>query len=45
MPNKFFGSLPRIKDNPEIAGVYCAITNPIEILIIQTQGGQSQGEE
>jgi uncharacterized protein len=32
--------LPRLKDVPEIACIYCATANPIEVLIAETQQGR-----
>jgi uncharacterized protein len=32
--------LPRLKDVPEIACIYCATANPIEVLIMETQQGR-----
>jgi uncharacterized protein len=33
--------LPRLKDVPEIASIYCATANPLEVLIMETQQGRS----
>jgi adenosine/AMP kinase len=32
--------LPRLKDVPEIACVYCATANPIEVIIMETKQGR-----
>jgi adenosine/AMP kinase len=32
--------LPRLKDVPEIAGIYCATANPLEVLIMETDQGR-----
>jgi uncharacterized protein len=31
--------LPRLKDVPEIANVYCATANPIEVIFVETEQG------
>jgi hypothetical protein len=33
--------LPRLKDVPEIATVYCATANPVEILFVDTEQGRA----
>jgi adenosine/AMP kinase len=32
--------LPRLKDVPEIANIYCATANPLEVLIMETDQGR-----
>ena len=32
--------LPRLKDVPEIANIYCATANPLEVLIMETEQGR-----
>ncbi|MGC2308452.1 MAG: adenosine-specific kinase [Nitrososphaeraceae archaeon] len=32
--------LPRLKDVPEIAHIYCATANPLEVLIMETEQGR-----
>lgn len=32
--------LPRLKDVPEIASIYCATANPLEVLIMETEQGR-----
>ena len=31
--------LPRLKDVPEIANIYCATANPIEVIFVETEQG------
>lgn len=33
--------LPRLKDVPEIANVYCATANPIEVILVGTEQGRA----
>ncbi|MGH9975651.1 MAG: adenosine-specific kinase, partial [Nitrososphaeraceae archaeon] len=33
--------LPRLKDVPEIASIYCATTNPLQVLIMETEQGRA----
>jgi len=33
--------LPRLKDVPEIASIYCATANPLEVLIMETDHGRA----
>jgi uncharacterized protein len=33
--------LPRLKDVPEIANIYCATANPIEIIFVETEQGRA----
>jgi uncharacterized protein len=33
--------LPRLKDVPEIANIYCATSNPLEVIIMQTDIGRA----
>jgi adenosine/AMP kinase len=33
--------LPRLKDVPEIAGIYCATANPLQVLIMETEQGRA----
>jgi adenosine/AMP kinase len=33
--------LPRLKDVPEIVGIYCATANPLEVLIMETSQGKA----
>ena len=33
--------LPRLKEVPEIVGVYCATGNPLEVLIMETEQGRA----
>jgi uncharacterized protein len=32
--------LPRLKEVPEVASIYCATANPLEVLIIETELGR-----
>ena len=32
--------LPRLKDVPEIANIYCATANPLEVIIMETEQGR-----
>jgi adenosine/AMP kinase len=32
--------LPRLRDVPEIANIYCATANPLEVLIMETEQGR-----
>lgn len=32
--------LPRLKEVPEIVGIYCATANPIEVLMMETEQGR-----
>jgi adenosine/AMP kinase len=32
--------LTRLKDVPEVAGIYCATANPLEVLIMETEQGR-----
>ena len=32
--------LPRLKDVPEVASIYCATANPLEVLIMETEQGR-----
>ena len=32
--------LPRLKDVPEVASIYCATANPLEVLIMETELGR-----
>lgn len=32
--------LPRLKDVPEIVGIYCATANPLEVLYMETEQGR-----
>jgi adenosine/AMP kinase len=32
--------LTRLKDVPEVAGIYCATANPLEVLIMETERGR-----
>ena len=32
--------LPRLKDVPEIANIYCATANPLEVLVMETDQGR-----
>jgi adenosine/AMP kinase len=32
--------MPRLKDVPEIANIYCATANPLEVLIMETEQGR-----
>jgi len=33
--------LPRLKDVPEIVNVYCATSNPVEIIFVETEQGRA----
>ncbi|MGA7370112.1 MAG: adenosine-specific kinase [Nitrososphaeraceae archaeon] len=33
--------LPRLKDVPEIVGIYCATANPLEVLYMETEQGRA----
>ncbi|MDX2266852.1 MAG: adenosine-specific kinase [Bryobacter sp.] len=33
--------LPRIKEVPEVVGIYCATANPVEVIVVET--GQGRG--
>ena len=33
--------LPRLKDVPEIVGIYCATANPIEVIFVETEQGRA----
>jgi len=33
--------LPRLKDVPEIANIYCATSNPVEIIFVETEQGRA----
>ncbi len=33
--------LPRLKDVPEMANIYCATANPIEIILVETEQGRA----
>lgn len=33
--------LPRLKDVPEVAGVFCATANPVEVIVAQTAQGRA----
>ena len=33
--------LPRLKEVPEIVGIYCATANPLEVLIMETNQGRA----
>jgi uncharacterized protein len=33
--------LPRLKDVPEIVNIYCATSNPVEIILVETEQGRA----
>jgi adenosine/AMP kinase len=33
--------LPRLKDVPEIVNIYCATSNPVEIIFVETEQGRA----
>jgi adenosine/AMP kinase len=33
--------LPRLKDVPEIASIYCATANPLQVLVMETEQGRA----